>query len=220
MENQGTVLLGTVACVAVGLVIMAWGANAFLKTESRAQRRQRLAKPFPTGPRPVGPMDHLVYLKINTLVAFFVNKMREVGFPELSRQRMRAFEPGDVMRKLLPANTTLPIEITVARKAWWGGPQGKCCITSDGQWEYMGVCESHRERSWGEFAAWWVVSSHHFKQSVAKRDPYPFNMYLVLNEGTATLQHALSAMAAMMEALLAKHNPGAVAEFRALRDRR
>lgn len=213
MPNQGIVALGALAVVVVGGTIIYLGINAWLKSEPKPRRQP--PKPFPTGPRRDDPQDQMIYDKINRLVAFFVAQMRQ-GTVAMNPRRPR-WTPSRTMRALIPQATTLPQEITIGRRAWWGGPDGYSCITPDGQWEYYGSCQSYREGTTDEFDAWWVVSSKHFKRSVAVRDPYPFNMYLVLDSGTATLAHALQVMGDMMEQILTRHRPHAVAEFRRLR---
>ena len=213
MQNQGLVALGVIAVVVVCGALILWAISAFLKSEPKPQQR---SAHFPTGPRQADPQDQVLYEQINQLVAFFVAHMKHARYSGLKQTRP-GWAPSMTMRELMPRATTLPREITISRTAWWGGPGGHSCVTPDGQWEYYGSCESHREGAWDEFDAWWVVSSKRFRQSVAKHDPYPFNLYLVLDAGTATLPHALSAMGDMMEHLLQRHNPGAVAEFQRLR---
>ncbi len=214
MPNQGVVLLGTLVVVAVGLVLIVGGVNAFLRSEPKTKRQP--AKPVPANTRADGHNDRLMYDKINRLVTFFVAQMRQ-GRPAGKTMQRPRWIPSQTMRSLMPRSTSLPLEITAPRGAWWGGPKGYCCITPEGQWEYQGACESHREGSWDEFDAWWVVSSQYFNRSVTKYDPYPFNMYSVLNVGTATLTHALQTMGDMMEQLLTRYRPHAVAEFQKLR---
>jgi hypothetical protein len=214
VENQGVVALGVIAVVIIGLVVIVGGLNAWLKSDPKPKRQQ--PKSFPTGRRPDDPRDAELHAKITRLAAFFVRKMGEVGNPGLGAPP-RWRPTSSSITRLQPNVTAHPVEIKLAGRAWWGGRDGRSCIAPGGQWEYYGDCLSYREGSSDEFSAWWVVSSMRTKPSLASSDPYPFNMYLVYDVGTATLRHAYQDMVGMMERYLLERNPSALREFHALR---
>lgn len=204
-------LITLAVCGGIVLILFTIAIGWFVDSIGSKPQPQRV---YPTGKRPDDPQDAILYHKITRLVKFFVRRMNEVGNPGLTGPP-HWINPSASMSKLYPRVTGVPMEIQLPSGAWW---YGYSCIAPGGQWEYYARCVCYREGTSDEFGAWWVVSSDAPKHSLIDRDTHPFNMYKVYDAGDATLQHAYKTMSTMMEQLLSRHRPEALAQFRALRD--
>lgn len=134
------------------------------------------------------------YAKINTLVAYFFEKMQQVGNPGLVEpDKDPLLDEYHVDRSKLPWHS---------QGVWWSGATylALASINPDGKWRYLAPIFNNRTN---KIDYYWEISSGEDRDEPAVSFPYePYK---------ATHESAYSSIRSMIVEQLQKHNPDALA---------
>jgi hypothetical protein len=136
------------------------------------------------------------YTNINTLVAYFIEKMQQIGNPGLAKP-----DKDPLLDEYRADRSKLPWH---SQGVWWSGIANLVCasINPDGKWRYIAPIFDNRTN---KIDYYWEISSGEDKDEPELSFPYePYG---------ATYESAYSSVRSIIVEQLQKHNPSALVKL-------